>query len=62
MIVTQENETYYLQAMKVDFLTEDWEIEWYATALMQAAAWGTKIDKLNQEYFSSNHVVDKYNV
>lgn len=62
MIVTAENEKYYLQAMKVDFLTEQWERDWYTLALMRAAAWGRKVDRENRIYFSKNHLIDKYNV
>ena len=53
---------YYLQAMKVDFLTEKWERDWYALSLFRSAAWGKKIDKQNEEYFNKTHLVDKYNV
>lgn len=62
MIVTDENKEFYLQAMKVDFLTERWEKEWYTLALMSAAAWGKRIDRQNKEYRSKNNLVDKYNV
>lgn len=62
MIVTDENKEFYLQAMKVDFLTERWEKEWYTLALMRAAAWGKKIDRQNKEYRCKNNLVDKYNV
>lgn len=62
MIVTDENKEFYLQAMKVDFLTERWEREWYTLALMEAAAWGEKKDKENKEYHKKNHLIDKYNV
>lgn len=62
MIITEENQEFYLKALKVDFLTEQWEKEWYTLALMNAAAWGKKIDKENRKYFSTNHLVDKYNV
>lgn len=62
MIVTEENKEFYLQAKKVDFLEQLWEIHWYAMALMKAAAWGKKVDKENKEYFSKNHLIDKYNV
>lgn len=58
----EDKETYYLQARSVDFLTERWEIEWYALALMRAAEWGKKIDRDNREYFSKNHLIDKYNL
>lgn len=62
MIVTDENKEFYLQAIKVDFLTERWEKEWYTLALMRAAAWGKRIDRQNKEYRSKNNLVDKYNV
>ena len=62
MVITEENQEFYLQALKVDFITERWEREWYTLALMRAAAWGKKVDKENKEYFSKNHLVDKYNV
>lgn len=62
MIVTDENKEFYLQAMKVDFLTERWEKEWYTLALMRAAAWGKRIDRQNKEYRGKNNLVDKYNV
>ena len=59
MTVTDENKEFYLQAMKVDFLTENWEIEKYMTALMVADAWGKKIDKMNMEYFLKLKTVEK---
>jgi hypothetical protein len=62
MIITDENQYFYLQAKKVDFLTEQWEKEWYVLALMRAAAWGKKIDRQNKEYFRKNRMIDKYNV
>lgn len=62
MEVTEENKEYYLQAMRVDFLTERWEREWYALALMRAASWGKKIDKESKEYNKQNRLIDKYNV
>ena len=62
MIITDENKEYYLQALRVDFLKERWEREWYANVLMEAAAWGKVQDKKNKEYFSKNHLIDKYNV
>ena len=62
MVITDYNQEFYLQALRVDFLTERWEREWYALALMRAAAWGKKIDKENKEYFKKNHLIDKYNV
>ena len=62
MVITEENQYFYLQAMKVDFLDKEWELEWYTLALMRAAAWGKKIDKENKGYFKKNHLIDKYNV
>lgn len=62
MVITEENQGFYLQALKVDFLNKAWEREWYTLALMRAAAWGKKIDKQNKEYFSRNRMIDKYNV
>ena len=50
MVITDENQYFYLQAMKVEFLNKAWEREWYTLALMRAAAWGKKIDKENKEY------------
>lgn len=62
MVITDDNQYFYLQAMKVDFLNKAWEREWYTLALMRAAAWGKKIDKQNKEYYSKNRIIDKYNV
>ena len=62
MKITEANCEYYLQAMKVDFLTEQWELEWYTLALMNAAAWGKKVDKENSEYKKNNRLIDKYNI
>ena len=62
MVITEENQEFYLKAMKVDFLTEQWEKEWYTIALMNAAIWGKRVDEENKKYFSKNHLVDKYNV
>lgn len=62
MIITEENEEFYLQALRVDFLTQRWEREWYALALMRAAAWGEKIDRQNKEYKRTHRLIDKYNV
>lgn len=62
MVITDENQYFYLQAMKVDFLDKAWEREWYTLALMRAAAWGKKIDKQNKEYYRKNRIIDKYNV
>ena len=61
MTVTDENKEFYLQAMKVDFLTEKWEVEKYMTALMVADAWGKKIARKNREYFFKLKLVEKCN-
>lgn len=45
MIVTDENKKYYLEAIKLDFLTEEWEREQYAAAIKSATEWGKEIDK-----------------
>lgn len=62
MIVTDENKKYYLQAMKVSFLTEQWEREQYAAAIKSATEWGRKIDRINKENRRKNRLTDKYNV
>lgn len=54
-------EDYYLQALKVDFLTERWEKEWYALALQKADQWGKKIDQQSDEKRKRNRLTDKYN-
>lgn len=51
-----------IQTMQVSFLEEKWEFEAYALALYRATKWGKKIDKQNKDYFSKNHLIDKYNV
>lgn len=51
-----------VEAEKVDFLKSKGEKQWYALALYNAALWGKKKDKENKEYFSKNHLIDKYNV
>ena len=62
MKVTEENCEYFRQAVKVDFLTEQWERDWYVLALMNAAAWGRKVDNENKEYKKKHRLIDKYNV
>lgn len=61
MLVTNQNKKYLLQAMQVDFLTEKWERDWYALALMRADAWGRGIDKKKKEYKAKNSLTAKYN-
>lgn len=48
-------------AEKVDFLNRS-EKQYYAAVLIKAMQWGRKKDKENKEYFSKNHLIDKYNV
>lgn len=62
MIITDENQYFFLQAMKVDFLDKAWEREWYTLALMKAAAWGKKIDKQNIKKKVLDELKIKYNV
>lgn len=62
MVITDDNQEFYLQALRVDFLTERWEREWYTLALMKAAAWGKKVDNENKEYKKKHRLIDKYNV
>jgi hypothetical protein len=47
--------------MQVDFLTEKWERDWYALALMRADAWGRGIDQKKKEYKAKNSLTAKYN-
>jgi hypothetical protein len=60
MIITQDNQEFYLQAMKVDFLDKAWEREWYTLALMRAAAWGREMEEKNNNFKKKNRLVDKY--
>ena len=48
-------------ASKVDFLTFK-EKQHYAAVLIDAMQWGRKKDRGNKEYFSKNHLIDKYNI
>lgn len=36
---------YYKKAKKVDFLTEQWEVILYASALLSAKEWGKRIGR-----------------
>lgn len=51
-----------IEASKVDFLTEVWEIKLYTSALCMAKEWGDKKTKEHEDYFKQNHLIDKYNV
>lgn len=50
------------EAKKVEFLKTKQEKALYADMLLKAAEWGRKKDEENKEYFSKNHLIDKYNV
>ena len=52
----------FKEAQKVDILTTLTEKAHYAQVLYEAALWRKKKDKENKEYFSKNHLIDKYNV
>ena len=52
----------FKEAQKVEFLTTLTEKAHYARVLYEAALWGKQKDKENKEYFSKNHLIDKYNV
>ena len=56
----EEIEQCIKQALKVDFLTEQWEKERYAAALIEALKWGKKVGK-NNERNSLKTMADKYN-
>lgn len=52
----------FKEAQKVEFLNTLQEKVHYAQVLYEAALWGKQKDKENKEYFSKNHLIDKYNV
>lgn len=52
----------FKEAQKVEFLNTLQEKAHYAQVLYEAALWGKQKDKENKEYFSKNHLIDKYNV
>ena len=58
MEVTGENVKYIFEAIKVDFLTERWEKEMYAAALIEANEWGKKIDEQNKEYKKKHRLIN----
>lgn len=45
----------------VDFLNSREKL-YYTSVLFEAMQWGRKKDRENKEYFSKNHLIDKYNV
>ena len=50
------------ETLSVEFLTEPWEKNLYATCLYEASLWGIKREKENKDYFKKNHLIDKYNL
>lgn len=45
---------------EMDSITENWEKNLFATAIMEAKRWGEKIDRENKEYKKKNRLIDKY--
>lgn len=62
MKFTDEESFCIRQAKQADFLSSRIKFEQYASALLRAVLWGKKKDKENKEYFSKNHLIDKYNI
>lgn len=62
MKFTDEESFCIRQAMQADFLSSSIEFEQYASVLLRTVLWGKKKDKENKEYFSKNHLIDKYNI
>lgn len=60
MKITAENEKYYLEALRTPFLTEKWERAMFTQALMDAEAWGKKIEKKEKEYRHENRLLNRY--
>ena len=61
-MIVEGKEAFREIAKRVDFLETRLEVEMYVKALMSAKEWSDKVDKDNKEYFSKNHLIDKYNV
>lgn len=62
MEINDEIRSLIKQTRDVSFLTEEWERVAYLSALYLATQWGKKRTQENKEYFSKNHLIDKYNV
>ena len=59
--LTKEEEDEVRQKLsEVESITEVWEKNLFATAMMEAKRWGEKIDKENKEYRKKNRLIDKY--
>lgn len=61
MKLTDETEKHLLEALHTDILTERWEREAFANALVEAERWGKKIDKENEDNKKKNRFYNKYN-
>lgn len=57
-----EDEVYYLQAMKVDFLETKEERRCYAMALKGACEWGQRIDRQSKRKSLNKQLRERYNV
>lgn len=59
--LTKEEEDEVRQKLsEMESITEGWEKNLFATAMMDAKRWGEKIDKENKEYRKKNRLIDKY--
>jgi hypothetical protein len=59
--LTKEEENEVRQKLsEMESITEGWEKNLFATAMMEAKRWGEKIDKENKEYRKKNRLIDKY--
>jgi hypothetical protein len=59
--LTKEEEDEVRQKLsEMESITEGWEKNLFATAMMEAKRWGEKIDKENKEYRKKNRLIDKY--
>jgi len=47
-------------AKRVKFLTEKWERDWYAAALVRAMEWGKEQTEVNEECSRKNRLKEKY--
>lgn len=59
--LTKEEEDEVRQKLsEMESITEGWEKNLFATAMMEAKRWGEKIDKENKEYRKKKRLIDKY--
>lgn len=61
-MTTEEKLFCIRETISTEFLTEQWERELYLSSLALAIIWGNKQTQKNKEYFSKNHLIDRYNV